>query len=129
MGGIKTDKADQIFSQYIRLRDMRCRRCKSPVVLNAEGLPVSQQNSHFQGRRKESTRYDEENCDTLCGGCHMYFTANPAEHYQWQVNEKGQDTVDLLVLRSNTYQKKDRQLAYMYWSQRLKELKAERERP
>jgi hypothetical protein len=60
--------------------------------------------------------------DTLCGGCHSYFTANPAEHYEWQVKTKGQQTVDLIVLRSNTYMKKDRQLAFIYWAQRLKEL-------
>ena len=52
----------------------------------------------------------------------MYFTAQPAEHYQWQVKRKGQKVVDGLVLRSNQYQKKDRQMAYLYWSERLKEL-------
>lgn len=122
---ITRDKADNVFSQFIRLRDMKCRRCLSPVKLNDKGLPVSHQASHFHGRRKESTRFDEDNVDTLCGGCHSYFTANPAEHYQWQVKTKGQQTVDLIVLRSNTYQKKDRQLAFIYWTQRLKELKGE----
>ncbi len=120
---ITRDKADDVFSQFIRLRDKKCMRCYSPVKLNAKGLPVSHQASHFQGRRKEATRFDEENVDTLCGGCHMYFTANPAEHYLWQVEKKGQKTVDMIVLRSNQYHKKDRQLAYMYWSERLKELK------
>lgn len=117
---IKLDKADKVFSQYIRLRDKECRRCHSPVKLNDKGLPVSHQASHFQGRGKEPTRFDEENVDTLCGGCHMYLTANPAEHYAWQVNLKGQRAVDLIVMRSNTYIKKDRQMAYIYWSERLK---------
>lgn len=119
---ITRDKADTVFSQFIRARDKECRRCHSKVEFNAKGLPVSHQASHFQGRRKESTRFDEENVDTLCGGCHMYFTANPAEHYMWQVNLKGQQAVDLIVMRSNQYQKKDRELAFMYWNQRLKEL-------
>lgn len=118
---VKRDKADNVFSQYIRLRDRECRRCHSPVEWNAKGLPVTHQASHFQGRGKEATRFDEENVDTLCGGCHMYFTSHPAEHYQWQVHVKGQKAVDMIVLRSNTYQKKDRQLAYLYWNQRLKE--------
>lgn len=120
---ITRDKADDVFSKYIRLRDNKCRRCSSPVKLNSKGDPVSHQASHFQGRRKESTRFDEENVDCLCTGCHMYFTANPAEHYMWQVNTKGQKTVDLIVLRSNQYQKKDREMAYLYWKERLKELK------
>ena len=119
---MKIDKADSIFSQFIRTRDKECRRCHSKVRFK-DGKPISHQCSHFQGRRKEATRFDEENADTLCGGCHMYFTANPAEHYMWQVKVKDQQTVDMIVLRSNQYHKKDRQLAYMYWKQRLKELK------
>ena len=119
---ITRDKADNVFSQYIRLRDMECRRCHSRVQLNAAGMPVTHQASHFQGRAKEATRFDEENVDTLCGGCHSYFTANPAEHYLWQVKTKGQKAVDMIVLRSNQYHKKDRKLAFMYWTERIKEL-------
>lgn len=120
---VKIDKADRVFSQYIRLRDAACRRCGSKVKFNAKGDPVSHQASHFQGRRKEATRFDEENVDTLCGGCHMYFTQNPAEHTAWQVKTKGQRTVDLIVLRSNQYMKRDRELAWIYWAARYKELK------
>lgn len=119
---ITRDKADAVFSQYIRLRDMKCMRCGSLVELNAKGLPISHQASHFQGRGKEATRFDEENVDCLCGGCHMYFTANPAEHYMWQVKNKGQSAVDMIVFRSNQYLKKDRTMAFIYWSARLKEL-------
>lgn len=122
MGKVKRDKADAVFSQYIRKRDGKCMRCHSPVRFNEKGMPVSHQASHFMGRGKEATRFDEENVDCLCGACHMYFTSHPAEHYMWQVEKKGQKTVDAIVLRSNTYQKKDRQMAYLYWSERLKEL-------
>ena len=120
---ITRDPADDIFSKYIRLRDMKCRRCGSGVKLNASGDPISHQASHFQGRGKEATRFDEENVDTLCGGCHSYFTANPGEHYIWQVKTKSQKTVDLIILRSNQYYKKDRVMAKIYWSARYKGLK------
>lgn len=123
---IKRDAADDIFSKFIRLRDKKCRRCGSPVQLNDKGDPISHQASHFQGRRKEATRFDEDNVDCLCGGCHSYFTANPAEHYEWQVKTKGQKLVDNIVLRSNTYMKKDRTLAKIYWTQRYKGLKENR---
>lgn len=101
---------------------MECRRCHSPVKLNDKGLPVSHQASHFMGRRKENTRFDELNVDTLCGGCHSYFTAQPAEHYLWQVKVKGQKVVDNIILWSNQYKKKDRQMDFLYWNQRLKDL-------
>ena len=119
--GIKIDKADKVFSQWIRLRDRECRRCHSPVKINEKGLPVSHQASHFKGRRKEATRFEPLNVDTLCGGCHAYFTENPAEHEAWQVMMKGQKTVDKLILLSNTYHKKDRELEKLYWKQKLKE--------
>ena len=107
---IKIDKADQLFSQYIRIRDGKCLRCKSPVEFNDKGLPVSHQASHFQGRGKEATRFDPDNVCTLCMGCHMYFTAHPAEHYQWQEQRLGQKLIDDLILRSNSYVKKDRKM-------------------
>lgn len=117
---IKLDKADKLFSQWIRLRDKECKRCHSPIKLK-NGLPVSHQASHFMGRRKENTRFDPDNVDTLCGGCHMYFTSHPLEHVEWQVKTKGQALVDDLKLRSSMYKKKDRNLEYLYWKQKLKE--------
>lgn len=122
---IKLDAADKWFSKYIRLRDRECRRCHSLVQFNDKGDPVTHQNSHFQGRGKEATRFDPENCDTLCGGCHQYFTANPGEHYMWQVATKGQNTVDSIVVRSNSYKKKDRKLEAMIWKQAYTDFKNE----
>ncbi len=117
---IKIDPADRAFSLFVRTRDnWTCQRCHRKYEPPTQALHCS----HFQGRGKEATRFDEENADAMCYGCHRYFTANPAEHYQWQVQRKGQRTVDLIVLRSNQYHKKDRTLAKLYWTQRLKELK------
>lgn len=118
---VTIDPADRAFSIWIRLRDMRCKRCGSPVRLNDKGLPVSHQASHFQGRGKESTRFDPLNVDTLCGGCHSYFGANPAEHTEWQVAQKGQSVVNDIVLRSNMYTKKDRVSEKLYWTQKVKD--------
>lgn len=122
MFNIKLDPADSAFSQWIRLRDKKCLRCKKPVMLNEKGLPVSLQASHFQGRGKESTRFDPENVCALCTGCHAYFTAYPAEHYLWQVQRLGQQTVDALILRSNMTVKKDRKMELIKWRAALKEL-------
>lgn len=120
-GKIKIDPADKYFSQYVRLRDRKCLRCESKVRFNDKGLPVSHQASHFQGRGKENTRFNLDNVCTLDTGCHMYFTAHPAEHYEWQVKRLGQALVDSLVLLSNTYCKKDRISEAIYWKQRLQE--------
>lgn len=122
MPKIKIDLADKAFSHYIRLRDMKCLRCGSLVRLNDKGLPITHQASHFQGRGKESTRFDPDNVCTLCTGCHMYFTAHPAEHVAWQVERLGQTLVDQIVLLSNLYTKKDRKLQALYWKQKVAKL-------
>ena len=119
---MKIDPADKAFSMYVRLKQGKCQRCGSKVGLNTKGQPITHQLSHFQGRGKENTRFDLENCDCLCGGCHMYFTAYPAEHYLWQVKTKSQQTVDLIILRSHLYCKKDRKMARMVWQQAYKDL-------
>lgn len=116
---IKIDQADRLFSIWIRLRDRKCLRCGSPVQFNEKGLPVSHQASHFFGRGKENLRFNPDNVVTLDMGCHMYFTAHPAEHYAWQVEHLGQDKVDELRLAGNLYKKKDRKLEVMYWRQKI----------
>lgn len=118
--GIKIDKADKAFSDWIRTRDnWTCQRCFKhfdPLVsTDRMGIHCS----HFMGRGKEATRFEPLNADAMCYGCHRYLGAHPAEHYQWQVKRKGQEVVDQIVLASNSYKKKDRQSEYLYWKQQL----------
>ena len=55
-------RADLEYSHHIRDRDnKKCFFC------GKEGS----QNSHFWGRRHSATRYNDDNCDYACGGCHM----------------------------------------------------------
>lgn len=118
---VTRDPADDAFSQWIRLRDKECRRCHSKVRFNGKGLPVSHQASHYKGRRKENSRFDPDNVDTLCGGCHGFFTENPNLHDEWQIRVKGQDKVDEIILRSNFYKKRDRMAELIYWRAKLKQ--------
>lgn len=111
---MKIDNADKYFSLYIRTRDdWTCKRCGGRYEPPTRSLHCS----HFVGRSKENTRYMEENCDALCWGCHRYFTSHPAEHYDWQVEQKGQATVDKIRLASSFYKKKDRVAEALYWKQ------------
>lgn len=55
-------KADLTMSHWVRDRDKgKCFFCGKQ----------GSQNSHFWGRGASSVRYDPENCDYACGGCHM----------------------------------------------------------
>lgn len=119
MGKIKIRPSDKAFSLYIRTRDnWTCQRCYKQYAPPTQALHCS----HFQGRGKEATRFDPENADALCYGCHQYFTSHPAEHYQWQVYKKGQQAIDLLVLRSNGYKKRDDKMEILVWKAALQDL-------
>lgn len=121
MGKVKIDKADRMFSLYIRTRDgWKCKRCGNQYTPPTSALHCS----HFKGRGKENTRFDERNADALCYGCHRYFTAQPDEHYKWQLETKGQKVVDDIIRCANTYKKKDRETDYLKFKTKLSELES-----
>jgi len=135
MKGIRIDLADKYFSLFIRYRaDWRCERCGTPYEVGSQGLHCS----HFYGRARESTRFAPENCSAHCMGCHSFLGANPEDHRHWKLNQMGQRAYDLLMIKANTTQKKDRKLAAiiakklyeeekdralaaLYWKERLKQ--------
>ncbi len=122
-GTIKLDKADKVFSQYIRLRDKKCMRCKSVVQLNENDLPISHQASHYFGRGAENTRYDPENVDCLCASCHKIWGSTNREAYRdFKIKQLGQASFDLLIIRSNTHKKRDREASYLNSKELLKNL-------
>lgn len=100
---IRIDPADTAFSLAIRTRDKwTCQRCGSIK----EG---SQQNSHYFGRGAENTRFDPENCDCLCHGCHQIWGSQDKEGYRnFKIKQIGQDRFDALMLRASMYKKKER---------------------
>lgn len=66
-----TSTADKNFSRWIRNRDQKCLRCHT-----TEGLTCS----HYHKRAISITRFDPENCITLCGACHADWEG-PREGY------------------------------------------------
>ena len=116
-GKIKLDKADVEFSRYIRLRDKRCVRCKRLGSENKDGeFIIGLQASHYFGRAKESTRFDPENVDSLCGGCHQYWGSTDREAYRiFKIKQLGEQGFKLLQIRAETYHKKDRMFEYIKW--------------
>lgn len=124
MGKIKIRRSDELFSIWIRTRDgWTCQRCGTHhepwTTSKGELGNPALHCSHFQGRGKEPTRFDPENADALCYGCHQYFTSHPAEHYEWQVERKGQEAVDSIRLRSNGYKKRNDKEEKAHWKQML----------
>lgn len=91
-------KADKIFSRYIRDRDVWCFfNCGNPAT----------QNSHFWGRGNSATRYDPENCDGVCGGCHMRHESNKQGLYRdLKLKQLGKRAYDSLGKRARSIVKR-----------------------
>jgi len=118
---IKLCPADITFSRYIRVRDRECQRCHSKVEFNGAGLPKSHECSHYFGRGKEGTRFDPQNCDTLCMGCHKIWGSDDKEGYRsFKVKQMGEQEFQLMNLRAWSYCKKDRKLANIIAKELLK---------
>ena|SRR3990167_1860466 len=121
MNRIRLDKADMAFSRYIRLRDKECVRCHSRGhgVDDIAGL----QNSHYFGRGREGTRFDPDNCDSLCAGCHRQWGSDDREAYRaFKIKQLGEDGFNALMVRANTYCRKDRKMRYLEARELLKSL-------
>ena len=73
---MKRDKADILFSRYIKLLSVgECKRCGKYVGVNSRGLHCA----HWRGRGRYTTRFERDNAQALCYGCHSYFDHHPDE--------------------------------------------------
>lgn len=93
-------KADALFSKWVRDRDGKCVRC---------GKTEHLQCSHFWPRAASHTRFDPENCDTLCYGCHYgdryhgWEYAKQGEYRTFKISQLGEEKYRKLEERYNTF--------------------------
>ena len=121
-GKVKIRRSDMLFSKYLRLkRRHKCEKCER-FFPGGKGLTVS----HFHGRRKETVRFDEENCDILCIRCHQYFESHKTEYEVWKKERLGDRAFNLLMLRAHATGKRDDKLMVMVINKLMKELEAKR---
>lgn len=100
-GKIKITKEDTLFSILVRVRDKKCQRCGKPGEEDRFGRPiVGLQCSHFVGRGHSNTRFDFDNCDALCTGCHSFWETHKATLYRdWKIQQLGRDKFRALEKR------------------------------
>lgn len=91
------NKADQIFSEYIRLKyaDWRefvaCYTC-GKCAHYKDGM----QNGHFISRGSNTLRFSEDNCRPQCVGCNVFKNGNYIEFTRRMIDEVGIEKVDEL---------------------------------
>src|SRR5574337_384316 len=73
-----TKEMDALYSLFIRNRDRVCYFSYAPNVdKNEKGCGnAATQNSHYWGRGNKSVRYNDENCDGICGYHHRLHEGN-----------------------------------------------------
>lgn len=91
-----TKEADTKFSKWVIERDgMKCVNCGRTTHLT---------NSHYWGRANSATRFDPENCDTLCWmPCHVKWEKQKQGDYlQFKLKQLGQDKYTELEKRGRS---------------------------
>jgi 5-methylcytosine-specific restriction endonuclease McrA len=117
---IRIRPADRLMSQYIKARDKGICQYRFKCF-GDQGTD----NSHFQKRRKESVRFDPENCDLACRKCHYFVENHPdgqktLEEFKRQ--QLGEKRYKMLLIRANQTGRKDDALAIIYIKQLIREL-------
>lgn len=82
---VLTKELDEVFSEFIRLRDSENGRVRCFIC----GIPVpwrSSQCGHFIDRDQMSTRFNELNCHAICEHCNCYDTNH---HYNYERSISG----------------------------------------
>ena len=105
---IKLRKADKLFTRIQRFRfDYTCQKCgrKYNETQPLYNLGVS----HYYGRSRENTRYDDDNVTLLCNlPCHRKWEGEERGDYtEYMLERLGQKGFESLTIRANTYKKRD----------------------
>ena len=91
-------KLDTAISNYVRSKaKFTCERCKKAYNPNVKYGLSGLHCSHYMGRTNKSTRFELENLDCFCNGCHSYFEDRKQTAYRdWKIEKHGLHTVERL---------------------------------
>ena len=101
-------KADTWFSKYVRYRDAQKRgeEYYAPCITCDKWLPIKQMHAgHFQSRRHNSTRYDDENVNAQCAACNTYNQGEQFKYAKALDLKYGDGTADKLEVLAQQYHK------------------------
>ena len=94
-------RLDNIFSQYIRLRNANAQGISECYTCGKQDHWKSLQAGHFMSRKHYATRWDEDNVEVQCMGCNVY---RYGEQYLF-AKHLGEDKADRLLIKSRQIQK------------------------
>ena len=123
---IRRDPLDALMSEYVRKRGIQrvggCERCLKQChdIVKDDGTiyPAWKQLQccHFHPRRLMSVRFDPDNTQALCFGCHQHFHENNKEHEAFTKRLLDEEQYSFLEGRMRQKGKPDRK-AIKIWLQ------------
>lgn len=107
-------KLDTLASQLVKKRDKyTCVRCHKQYEEGARQLTCS----HFWSRRNMGTRWDLDNLDCLCIGCHLHQWEHEkqGDYRDYMLKKLGEEKYTLLEVKARTVTKYNAtDLAWLY---------------
>ena len=107
---LKLRKADRLYTQSTRFRfDYTCQKCGRKYNEYDKGSLRNLGVSHYYGRSRENTRFDDDNVTLLCNlPCHRKWEGEERGDYtEYMINRLGQKGFEELTKRANTYKKRN----------------------
>ncbi len=98
---IKTSANDTLYSKIIRKERPICEACHSRSASQVH---------HFFSRGRKSTRFCDDNIVSCCFPCHRKFHENPTFAVRFMEKRLGEEGLELLELKSNSYHKLDNEM-------------------
>lgn len=123
IGQVKLRPTDRLYTKIQRIRfNYTCQKCgrKYTESGNLQNLGVS----HYYGRAREATRYDDDNVTLLCNlPCHRNWEGEKrGEYTKYMIERLGEDGFNSLTLKANSYKKRDDAATLEVLKKRLREI-------
>lgn len=107
---IKLRKADRLYTKSTRFRfNYTCQKCGKKYNEYDTGSLRNLGVSHYYGRSRENTRFDDDNVTLLCNlPCHRKWEGEERGDYtEYMIERLGQKGFEELTKRANTYKKRN----------------------
>ncbi len=107
---IKLRKSDALYTRLTRIRfDFTCQKCGRKYSEHDTQKLANLGVSHYYGRSRENTRFDDDNVTLLCNfHCHRKWEGEERGDYtEYMIERLGQKGFNDLTIRANTYKKKN----------------------
>ena len=125
------NRLDRAFSELVRRRSggvCAMHKVYPDVCKSPHNHYKGMDNSHtLIGRRNKSTRYDWDNCDALCKGCHRKVEESALLAYEFKLKQLGSDGMRRLIDKRNTITKRTTEDKKELLTEIKRELDLERE--